>query len=909
MARYLRTKKMHGSNAMGNRLLNVTKLFNVFIVVSLLAALLIFPQASFGEEQSIVIDESLTKQKVPARVLQKLEAGQFQEVIVEFEHQDIRAEAAVQRQARRLKFNNNQIIAYKAARYLARKKRVFDAIRVADFKTIRDYKHLPLAFVRVKSKRAAERLGSLPEVKAIHLNQVFYPHLTESLPFINQPDLCACGYGGGDMVVAVLDTGVDYTRQAFGSCSNAGEPGCKVIAAYEAAIDDGLLDDSAVFHGTNVAGIVLGVAPDSHITAVDVFNGETASSTDIIAGINWVIDQKNHGIHNTAAINLSLGAPASPASICNSSPLRTAIQNAQSVGIITIASAGNDGFINEIGFPACIPEVTSVGAVYDSNIGGVAYSNCTDNFTAPDQVTCFSNSSSELAFLAPGAGILASGVTLFGTSQAAPHVSGAIAILRSAFPLDSLDETLLRLQNMGLSVTDSRNGLTTPRLSFQGLCQDSDEDNDCIADSIDNCPSNANPNQEDSDTDGLGDICDECPNDAQNDLDGDTICGDIDLDDDGDGMPDAWELNYVGLNPLVNDADEDLDGDGFTNLEEYTAGTNPADETSLPYGLLEVIPHQNAGISPDQTRVANDTSFSVRIYSMVGVNIADLSSIKFTINDGSGNGYNPYVRDLGDNSVVRVIKLNSGPDSDVKSLWAVYDRSKEATYGNYAYDVEVNIIVDVNDKNGISLPQANYEFKIESETEHNQARFYQPPSGPVDPDDPGLTGPYNMGIQVNGGNLDGAKIIFNDKEPVAPRFGPEGELQPYIVEGEEVVGVPMNLQPPNVFNTPVKVFVPCPGFSDVSRIKLYLYNGTAWVPALDEDGGVMPGGKHFIVPNTRVNHNNGAPSTIEIQIYHFSALQAASATGGANVSSTPPNSTGGGGGGCFIDSIKNSFGW
>jgi hypothetical protein len=375
-------------------------------------------------------------------------------------------------------------------------------------------------------------------------------------------------------------------------------------------------------------------------------------------------------------------------------------------------------------------------------------------------------------------------------------------------------------------------------------------------------------------------------------------------------MPDAWELKYAGLNPLVNDTAEDLDGDGYTNFEEYTSGTNPADENSLPFGVLEVIPHNTAGIDPDQTRVANETSFSVRIYTAAGIDITDLSSIKFTINDGSGSGYNPYERDLSDTAVVRIIKLNSEPNSDVKSLWAVYDRSRETVYENYSFEAEVNIKVDVKDKDGFWMSQASFDFQIESETEHNQAQIYQPDSGPVSPDDPALTEPFNKGIQVNSGNLAGAKIVYNSNEPVTPRFGPVGELQPPVVEDEVIVGIPMNLQPPNVFNTPVKVYIPCPGFSDVSRIKLYYYNGTAWVPALDEDGHVLPGGKHFIVPNTRVNHNNGAPSAIEIQIYHFSALQAVSVSGGANLSSTPQNSTGGGGGGgCFIDSLKTSFGW
>ena len=47
-------------------------------------------------------------------------------------------------------------------------------------------------------------------------------------------------------------------------------------------------------------------------------------------------------------------------------------------------------------------------------------------------------------------------------------------------------------------------------------------------------------------------------------------------DTDDDGMPDWWEKKY-GLNPEdPTDGEGDLDGDGFTNLKEYKAGTNPS---------------------------------------------------------------------------------------------------------------------------------------------------------------------------------------------------------------------------------------------------------------------------------------------------------------------------------------------
>jgi len=111
---------------------------------------------------------------------------------------------------------------------------------------------------------------------------------------------------------------------------------------------------------------------------------------------------------------------------------------------------------------------------------------------------------------------------------------------------------------------------------------------------------------------------------------------------------------------------------------------------------------------------------------------------------------------------------------------------------------------------------------------------------------------------------------------------------------EEAVGAPMNLQPPTVFNTPVKIFIPCPDNTDVSGLSVYLYNGTEWILACDAAGVVQVGGEGWMVPGSRVDHNNGNPSTIEIQVYHFSGVQSGTTTGGGV---TPG---GGNGGGCFI---------
>ncbi len=82
-----------------------------------------------------------------------------------------------------------------------------------------------------------------------------------------------------------------------------------------------------------------------------------------------------------------------------------------------------------------------------------------------------------------------------------------------------------------------------------------DGDLDGVPDIIDNCPGDANADQADQDGDGLGVPCDS--------------------DIDGDLMPNDWETGF-GLNPLdPTDADEDLDGDGLTNLQEFQGGTDP----------------------------------------------------------------------------------------------------------------------------------------------------------------------------------------------------------------------------------------------------------------------------------------------------------------------------------------------
>ena len=102
----------------------------------------------------------------------------------------------------------------------------------------------------------------------------------------------------------------------------------------------------------------------------------------------------------------------------------------------------------------------------------------------------------------------------------------------------------------------------------------------------------------DTDGDGYNDSVDAFPDNGAEwvDTDGDGTGNNADTDDDQDGMPDTWETMY-GLNPLDGtDANSDLDGDGISNLDEYSSGSNPslAPGNTAPEAPVLVAPADGA---------------------------------------------------------------------------------------------------------------------------------------------------------------------------------------------------------------------------------------------------------------------------------------------------------------------------
>jgi Subtilase family len=126
--------------------------------------------------------------------------------------------------------------------------------------------------------------------------------------------------------------------------------------------------------------------------------------------------------------------------------------------------------------PACIASAISVGATWDANLGSQTFLGCTDATTAPDQITCFTNSDSALDLVAEGAYITATGrgggeSTYGGTSQASPMAAACAADLLQAAPATAPDGLEAALETSPTHVTDAKNGLSFPRLDCLAALQ------------------------------------------------------------------------------------------------------------------------------------------------------------------------------------------------------------------------------------------------------------------------------------------------------------------------------------------------------------------------------------------------------------------------------------------------------
>jgi chitodextrinase len=315
-----------------------------------------------------------------------------------------------------------------------------------------EYRHFPLlrADVDAAQRRALE---AHPLVVAVHADRQRRPSTDSSLAYLGASVWHGEGWTGEGTAVAVLDSGIRYWNGFFGDCPEAGHEGCRV-AVFEGFAHltwgSGSTDPREVAeqssHGTNVGGIVGDVAPGTSLLSLGVFGyyepdeesgfrGDVlANDGDVAAALDWCIEHRDE--HNIVAANMSLGSAvdSTETGYCSgpqAGAYDAVFANTRDAGVLPVVASGNEYSKTAISSPACVPSAVAVGAGYDDPAFGLS---CGTGPVVPGAVTCFSNSNALVALVAPGNDIDAGGIPgLSGTSMAAPHVAGLVAVYQARY--------------------------------------------------------------------------------------------------------------------------------------------------------------------------------------------------------------------------------------------------------------------------------------------------------------------------------------------------------------------------------------------------------------------------------------------------------------------------------------------
>lgn len=256
-----------------------------------------------------------------------------------------------------------------------------------------------------------------------------------NIALVNAPVLWNMGYSGQGTVVANMDTGVDVNHPDLSTRWRGG-----LNSWYDPYGQHPATPTDSNGHGTQTMGVMVGgdaggttvgVAPNAQWIAVKMFNdagGTTA--TAIHNGFQWLLDP-DHNPSTADAPNVvnNSWTYANPGCYLDFEP---DLQSLRAAGILPVFAAGNGGpYTNSSYSPSNNPSAFAVGAT-DNNDQIYSYS-------SRGPTTCGGSTSVFPELVAPGMSVHTTDLfggyaSPTGTSLAAPHVSGGLALLLSAYP-------------------------------------------------------------------------------------------------------------------------------------------------------------------------------------------------------------------------------------------------------------------------------------------------------------------------------------------------------------------------------------------------------------------------------------------------------------------------------------------
>lgn len=309
------------------------------------------------------------------------------------------------------------------------------------------------ALAGTASPEAIEALAALPEVDGIKLDGTLAAPSPEpaaaatpewNLNSIRASELWNVGYDGSGTVVANMDTGVDVNHPDLAASWRSGnnswfDPNGEHSTPYDKTGHG--TQTMSLMAGGEAGGTSIGVSPGAQWIAVKIFNDAgVASLSGIHQGFQWLLDPDgNPGTNDIPdVVNNSWGFP-NLVGQCYTE-FSADIDVLKAAGIAVVFSGGNQGTLGSVS-PGDNPESFAVGAVDSSNNIAATSSRgpsaCDSSFFPEVVAPGVSVRAADLTF---GGVFPDSYASVSGTSFAAPHVAGTMALLRQADPGASVAE-------------------------------------------------------------------------------------------------------------------------------------------------------------------------------------------------------------------------------------------------------------------------------------------------------------------------------------------------------------------------------------------------------------------------------------------------------------------------------------